>query len=1097
MSNYTFIQKKLHQFIRKYYVNELIKGVLLFFSIGLLYFIFTLLVEHFFWLKPTARTILFLLFIGVEVALVVFYILIPVFKLWGLQKGINDIEASKIIGNHFPEVKDKLLNMIQLNSVKGDSELIEASIEQKSNELKPIPFKRAVDFSTNKKYIKYALIPVVIWLLMYVSGNSTIFNDSFSRVVHYQKQYQPPAPFSFQVLNSSFDVIEGQPFTLEVQTVGDVIPNDAKIYFNNENYYLENLGFGKFQHTFSSINQSFFFYIEANGVVSNAYKINAIATPVITNLTMVLNYPAYTGKTNEVIKNTGNAIVPHGTKIDWQINTHQTNQVSFIEKDSVIDFNKSTNDYFSFSKRMLKTANYKINTSNSELKNHESLAFSVEVISDELPTILVKSDIDSITRGPVQFVGQLSDDYGVEKLQLIYYDKNLSKSFKKHEIKIIKTLITDFYYVFPEGISLDEGVEYEFYFEVFDNDRVNGSKKAKSQKFSYYTKTEKEENTALLKEQKATINSISNSLEKSKKENLELKKFQNEMQQKADINWNDAKKLEDFVKRQNQYQEMFEKQTTQLEENLKNKKVSEDLVDKKKELQKRIEETKQLAKQEKLLDELNKLTDKIKKEDLVDKLKDIAKKNKQNEQSLERILELTKRFYVEQKANQISEKLNDLGKEEEELSKEAEENNTPEKQQEINKEFKDIKKEFEELNKMNDGLKRPMQLPNDDDKLDDISQDLEKALQELSDAKKSDAKKSQKKASKNMKQLGESMESSMMQMEGEMIDENIEDLRKIVENLIEFSFQQETLMDRFSGSDLNNPTYPANIKEQYILKEYFEHIDDSLYVLSLRLVTMGASIQKEVANVHYSMDHSLENFSENRFDQGISNQHFALTSANNLANQLSDLLESLMNASASMGKGKGKGSKPEFSLPDIIKKQGELSDKMNKGSEKGNKPGDKNSGEAGKKPGEGAEGVGEEMNGELYEIYKEQAKLRQALEEMLGDKNGGSNSGSKDVLKQMEELEKEMLEQGFTKNIADKMQQLQYELLKLEKAELKQGEDKERKSETNIQTFEERSIQKLKLQNQYFNYNEILNRQSLPLRTIYKKKVQEYFKTVQ
>ena len=134
------------------------------------------------------------------------------------------------------------------------------------------------------------------------------------------------------------------------------------------------------------------------------------------------------------------------------------------------------------------------------------------------------------------------------------------------------------------------------------------------------------------------------------------------------------------------------------------------------------------------------------------------------------------------------------------------------------------------------------------------------------------------------------------------------------------------------------------------------------------------------------------------------------------------------------------------------------------------------------------------MNGELYEIYKEQAKLRKALEEMLGNQKGGEKEGSGEAIKQMEELEKEMLEKGFTKDVIEKMQQLNYELLKLEKATLEQGEDKERKSDTNIQTFEKRNIDKLKLQNQYFNSNEILNRQSLPLRTIYKKKVQEYFK---
>jgi len=107
----------------------LIKGLLLFFSIGLLYFIFTLFIEYFLWLKPTARTVLFLLFILVETGLFVFYILIPIFKIWGIQKGINEMDASKIIGNHFPEVKDKLLNMIQLKRIEQNSELIEASIE--------------------------------------------------------------------------------------------------------------------------------------------------------------------------------------------------------------------------------------------------------------------------------------------------------------------------------------------------------------------------------------------------------------------------------------------------------------------------------------------------------------------------------------------------------------------------------------------------------------------------------------------------------------------------------------------------------------------------------------------------------------------------------------------------------------------------------------------------------------------------------------------------------------------------------------------------------------------------------------------------------
>ena len=164
LSNFKTIQDKLEQFIRKYYTNELIKGAILFFSIGLLYFLTTLLVEYFLWLSPTARTILFWLFIAVELGLFIKFIAIPLAHLFKLKSGINYDQASKIIGNHFPQVNDKLLNVLQLNQNTGQSELLFASIEQKSAELTPVPFKLAVDFKNNLKYLKYAALPLIIVL---------------------------------------------------------------------------------------------------------------------------------------------------------------------------------------------------------------------------------------------------------------------------------------------------------------------------------------------------------------------------------------------------------------------------------------------------------------------------------------------------------------------------------------------------------------------------------------------------------------------------------------------------------------------------------------------------------------------------------------------------------------------------------------------------------------------------------------------------------------------------------------------------------------------------------------------------------------------
>ena len=114
MTNYQIIEQKLKKFISKYYQNELIKGVILFLALGLLYFLFTVVLEHFLWFNSTGRFILFLLFVAVQLALLVKFIFIPLARLYRLFSGIDFKQASTMIGNYFPEVSDKLINIPQL-----------------------------------------------------------------------------------------------------------------------------------------------------------------------------------------------------------------------------------------------------------------------------------------------------------------------------------------------------------------------------------------------------------------------------------------------------------------------------------------------------------------------------------------------------------------------------------------------------------------------------------------------------------------------------------------------------------------------------------------------------------------------------------------------------------------------------------------------------------------------------------------------------------------------------------------------------------------------------------------------------------------------
>jgi hypothetical protein len=197
-----------------------------------------------------------------------------------------------------------------------------------------------------------------------------------------------------------------------------------------------------------------------------------------------------------------------------------------------------------------------------------------------------------------------------------------------------------------------------------------------------------------------------------------------------------------------------------------------------------------------------------------------------------------------------------------------------------------------------------------------------------------------------------------------------------------------------------------------------------------------------------------------------------------------------------MAPGQGNGSQ-EMQLPDIIMSQEELNKQMEKGLNEGegeDSEDNKNSENQGnKKEGQSGEGdqENENINGELYEIYQRQQQLRQALQDKLG-KEGEQGEGQ-DILKKMEEIELDLINKGFTNQTLEKMNNLQYQLLKLDKATFMQGQENKRQSESNFKQYSNTLNTDIQKAKKYFNTIEILNRQALPLQQTYKIKVQKYF----
>ncbi len=1136
MHNFNTIKTKLEQFIRRYYTNDLLKGAILFFAIGLLYLLITLFIEYVLWLGPTARGVLFWVFVIVEVGLFFRFIIWPLSKLFKLQKGIDYEEASLIIGKHFPEVNDKLLNVLQLQKSADQSELLLASIDQKSTELHPVPFKMAVNFKKNVRYLKYAAIPILILLFTFITGHINWFSDSYERVVNYNTAYEQPAPFEFFVVNDALQVIENKDFKLLVKTAGNVVPENAQIHYAGETYFLRQTNPGGFEYVFPHLKEGVSFTLSANKVVSKSYQLNVVKVPTLVNFEMVLNYPIYTNRVDEVLRSTGNTTIPEGTNITWKINTRSTDQVVMYANDTILFDNKNKGN-FEISKRLYSRLNYNIATSNQSLKDYENLAYTIDVIKDAYPELNIKVERDSINQQSLYFFGQASDDYGLSKLQLVYYPSDNENDKKVEVIPISHSNFEEFITAFPNNLHLEEGINYELYFQVFDNDVLHKFKSVKSNVFNYRKLTQDEEESKQLKEQSETIKNLDKSFEKIKLQEKQLEELSRTQKEKDQLNFSDKKKLENFIKQQKQQDELMQNFNERLKDNLENFQIENTENDPfKEDLKERLKDNEeQLQKDEKLLKELEKLQDKIQKEELTDRLDQLSKQNKNKQKSLQQLLELTKRYYVAKKAEKLQRELEQLAKDQDQLSKEDKKSNTKEKQDQLNKEFNDFQKELEDLQKENNALKKPLDVPQDKEAENEIEKDQKEASDQLekkedaeqkndeksADEKQKDAQSKQKDASKKMKEMSATMSQSMMSGGQEQMQEDASMLRQVLKNLLLFSFDQEDLMDKFKSIQINHNQYGTFLRRQSNLREHFAHIDDSLFALSLRQPKLSENINSKITDVFFYIDKSMDELSENMLYQGVASQQYTMTASNDLASFLSDVLDNMesdMNSGEGQGSGKGDskgGGSGGMQLPDIIMSQEELNKQMEEGIKKsesgkpkegegeGKQEGDGSEGEKGQSGKEGKEGTSgdsqgngegssEEMNGELYKIYQQQQQLRQALQDKL--KEMDMFGQGQQMLKQMENIESDLINEGFTNQTLQRMMNLQQQLMKLENATYLQEEENRRESNTNRKQYDNPSNDQIPKAKEYFNTTEILNRQALPLQNVYKKKVQDYFK---
>ena len=427
LNNFNSLLQKLDEFIRKFYVNQIIRGVILFLSLSFILFLTIVVLEYFGEFSSSIRTGLFFGFTLLLFGVFAFLIVVPLLKIVSIGKRISHKQASNIIGSHFSAVSDKLSNVLQLHSLSesNSSDLLMASINQKIAQLKPVPFAAAINFQENKKYLKFLLVPLAI-IIGLAAFEPKVIKDSTQRIVAYNTEFVKQAPYEITIENNSLTAFKNEDFKLKVRLTGDEVPNKLSVIYQGKRFLLNKKGVNNFAYEFKNLQSDVDFSLFDGEFESKIYKINTLPKPQLLDFKVIFDFPNYLKKQNKELENTGDFTVPQGTKVNWHFSTENTDEVVFITTDSINMLSKSGTNEFVFNNRFLKSSSYGLSIANEHLAFLDTLFYSVNVIPDARPSIEVDTKVDSTNQSVRYFKGLVKDDYGFNRL--VFYQRFVGKN---------------------------------------------------------------------------------------------------------------------------------------------------------------------------------------------------------------------------------------------------------------------------------------------------------------------------------------------------------------------------------------------------------------------------------------------------------------------------------------------------------------------------------------------------------------------------------------------------------------------------------------------------------------------------------------------
>ena len=441
------------------------------------------------------------------------------------------------VERHHPSLEDRLVSAVQFGNREPndaiEAHMLQRLLEDTTQSVKGIDFKATVDSSRTRKHVGIALLVLSACALLSLLFPSEI-QTSLLRVLVPWEKTEPILTTKLTVTPGNARILRGKSLPIHVTVTGKSADKVVLTYTSRARLQsalteegtagqainmVQNPGDKRgFTYEIFNIDADMEYAVQANEATSARYTVEVFEMPRVTDIAVAYTYPEYTALKSVVQQGTGDIHAVVGTRAEIRLTTNKAIQTAtFTVKNHIkkVDIDnvdggttqRDMNVPINLSERHANDRKMVISDGNiltttvdvtedgtyavellciDGFNNEIPVEYKIRAVPDNAPEVVIKEpgrDVKATKLEEVQIIAEAKDDYGVEKLSLMYRIgagdlQELAMETMDIEEKVLRRGIYTFY---MEEFDVEPGEVISYYAQATDNNTLTGPGKASSQ----------------------------------------------------------------------------------------------------------------------------------------------------------------------------------------------------------------------------------------------------------------------------------------------------------------------------------------------------------------------------------------------------------------------------------------------------------------------------------------------------------------------------------------------------------------------------------------------------------------------------------------